>query len=113
MSNVTNKAPKGGKLFRGVMYFNMAAIVLLFILMDINWMKNREYYSSEGGGGVMAFFYIGPIVILNMIALLYFVVISLLSIHKGQDALAQYKKCAVVYGVQLLLSIIAILIVFI
>lgn len=111
-TNKNNQLIKRGKIFRGVMYFNMVVIVLLFVILGIGWVSDRNYY-SHGGGDVMALLYVGPIVILNMLALLYFIVISLLTIRRGQVALIQYKKCAAIYGAQLLLSIIAIIIIFI
>ena len=87
----------------------MIVVVLLFIFLGVSWMMNREYY-SHGGGAVMVLLYIGPIVILNMFALVYYMVILFSLAHRGQEATLQLKKCKRVYVTQLLLSLIAIVI---
>ena len=106
------KLERRAKIFRGVMYFNIVVIILLFVFLGISWIQNSDYYNSGGAGAVMAIMYVGPIIVLNMVATIYYILVVLTL--KNREAVAeQYYKCNIAYGAHVLLSIVAVAILWI
>lgn len=101
-------------------YVVMSIVGVLFLIGGIRWTINKDYYNHNGAGIVMAFFYIGPIIILNVLTISGFIFISLgtlaAAIKKNSvykyTILKCYKKYAMIFVAELLLSVVSMAIIF-
>ena len=105
------------KVFRGIAYFAIAVILLLFLTMGISWMSNREHYESGGAGTVIAMFYIAPILLMDIIIVIYFGIISTTVKKRMIDTnyefiKQQYRQCSIVFGIVMILSFCSIAVLF-
>ena len=101
------------RAFRVIMYINIGIIVLLFLFLGLSWLRNAKQYNSGGAGMVMVFFYIGPIIALGVISLLLFLVPFIIRLKKRDYATIEleFEKCKKTIGVEVLVSVAAIIIV--
>ena len=105
------------KVFRGIAYFAIAVILLLFLTMGISWMSNREHYENGGAGTVIAMFYIAPILLMDIIIVIYFGIISTTVKKRMIDTnyefiKQQYRQCSIVFGIVMILSFCSIAVLF-
>ena len=99
------------KVFNGLMYFNIVVVILLFLAFGIRWIIERNDPLAGGAGMVMALVYWGPIVIINMIALTCLLILSIImacrkNINPGM-VIKLYKKSAATFGIELIISLVA------
>lgn len=109
MSNSSNEIAhkkRHALVFRCVMYFNIAIMLLLFFTLGLSWIQDRDY-NHGAGGEVMVFIYIAPIFLLDMIATVYYIVIYMM-LNRREAVAREYYKCKVAYRAHILLSVIAI-----
>ena len=104
------------KIFNGLIYFNIVVVVLLFLVFGINWIVNRDYYNAGGAGTMIALLYCGPIILVNVVAFTYFLILSILAVSRkkiNQKVVARlYKKSGILFGVEILVSMIALACIF-
>lgn len=99
-------------------YVVISIVGILFLIEGMPWVLNKDYH--RGAGTVMAFFYMGPIVILNVLTISGFIFISLgtlaAAIKKNSvykyTILKCYKKYAMIFVAELLLSVVSMAIIF-
>ena len=99
-------------------YVVISIVGILFLIEGMPWVLNKDYY--RGAGIVMAFFYMDPIVILNVLTISGFIFISLgtlaAAIKKNSvykyTILKCYKKYAMIFVAELLLSVVSMAIIF-
>lgn len=108
------KSARAVKTFRAltkVEYALTILVAILFLLMGSPWILHSDRYVGQGAGAAMVFSYIIPIVVLNGITLLCFLVFSLLAIRRSPNKatiLKYYKKYALACTIKLVVSVAAI-----
>ena len=101
------------KFFSKMVYFVIICEVLLFLVIGVDWLIHK----ASGAGMVVALFYTGPIIIMNTITTILFVILSILAIcnkkHDPKLVATKYKKGALLFIKGLLVGVIANLILFV
>lgn len=108
---------KASNFFNGLVYFVLGCEILLFLFEGIPYIVNKKEYSSGGSDTVVAFTYIGPMLILNLIIIPYFLILSInrLTNKKYNEYVVKkiYKKNAILFTIEIVFALFANLIIFI
>ena len=114
--NSLEKYGKFTRFFNGLMYFAIICEGLLFLTLGVGWLLRKDEYNAGGGGMGMALLYTGPILMLNFVTIIMFIALSLSASNNKKYnrtwVMKQYKKSALLFGIEFLIGISANLVLF-
>ena len=107
---------KSSKIFNWLIYFALISEALLFLILGIRFIAEKTM-STDGGGDVIALIYTGPMIIINLIIIPFFLILSISRMANksiNHSLLKKmYQKNTMLFIIEIVFALFANIIIFI